>query len=66
MAEAERNGLFGRQRVVIAKNNDASFISLRDAQGRPRLSLRVTAQGEASIEFRDAEGKVQQRLVPAS
>ena len=65
LAEAERKGLFGRQRLVIAKNADRSFISLRDANGRPRLTLRVTASGEAAIEFLDAEGRVQNRLVPA-
>jgi len=35
---------------------------LADAQGKPRLNLKVQADGSASIEFLDAQGKVTDRL----
>jgi hypothetical protein len=55
----------GHQRVFVGKGNDrAAIVSLADANGKPRLNLKVEADGAASIEFLDADGKVVQR-VPA-
>lgn len=51
------------RRVFVGKNTDrAAAIMLADAAGKPRLTLRVDAAGDASIEFLDADGKVVQRL----
>jgi hypothetical protein len=51
------------RRVFVGKNNDRSAsIMLADADGKPRLNLRVDANGEASIEFLDAAGRVTRRL----
>lgn len=53
------------QRVFVGKDRDrTASVLLADAQGRNRLALRVDAEGRASIEFLDADGKVVQRLAP--
>lgn len=54
------------QRVFVGKTRDrVASVMLSDAQGRNRLALKVDADGTASIEFLDAEGKVVQRVAPA-
>jgi hypothetical protein len=51
------------RRVFVGKNTDRSAaIMLADAAGKPRLNLRVDANGQAAIEFLDAEGKVTHRV----
>jgi hypothetical protein len=51
------------RRVFVGKNTDRSAaIMLADAAGKPRINLQVDADGQARIEFLDAEGKVIQRL----
>jgi hypothetical protein len=51
------------RRVFVGKNTDRSAaIMLADANGKPRLNLRVDADGQASIEFLDANGRVTQRI----
>jgi hypothetical protein len=51
------------QRVFVGKNTDrAAAVTLADAKGRTRLALTVGADGEASIEFVDAQGRVTQRI----
>lgn len=51
------------RRVFVGKNADRSAtVSLADAKGQPRLTLKVAADGQASIEFLDAGGKLVQRL----
>lgn len=53
------------QRVFVGKTRDrVASVMLSDAQGRPRLALKVNADGNASIEFLDGEGKVVQRVAP--
>jgi hypothetical protein len=53
----------GPRRVFVGKNADRSAtVSLADATGRPRLMLRVDAEGAASIDFLDENGKSVQRL----
>lgn len=39
-----------------------SVVTLQDANGKPRLALMVTPAGKASIEFLDADGKVERTL----
>jgi len=51
------------QRLFVGKDRDrASVVMLADAAGKPRLALKVLANGTASIEFLDAQGKVTDRL----
>lgn len=53
------------QRVYVGKSRDrVASVQLSDGQGRIRLALKVDADGAASIEFLDAEGKVVQRITP--
>jgi hypothetical protein len=55
------------QRVLVGKTRErAATVLLSDADGRTRLALKVEADGTASIEFLDAEGKVVQRVGPTS
>lgn len=55
----------GPRRMFVGKNPDKSAaVSLADGQGRTRLVLKVEADGAASIEFLDADGKMVHR-VPA-
>ena len=53
------------QRVFVGKSRDrVASVQLADAQGRNRLALKVDADGAASIEFLDADGKVVRRVGP--
>lgn len=53
----------GPQRVFVGKDRSrASVVNLFDAGGKPRLVLKVEADGNASIDFLDADGKVTNRL----
>jgi hypothetical protein len=53
------------QRVLVGKTRErAATVVLSDAEGRNRLALKVEADGAASIEFLDPDGKVVQRLGP--
>lgn len=55
----------GPRRVFAGKNGDRSAtVSLADASGKPRLVLKVAADGAASIEFLDANGKAVRQLRP--
>jgi hypothetical protein len=66
LKKATDEGKFGQPRVALARFADeSSRLVLRDAKGKPRLLLSVTKEGEASIEFRDSEGKVVRKLTPA-
>jgi hypothetical protein len=53
----------GPRRVFVGKNTDKSAtVSLADANGKPRLVMKVDAGGNASIDFLDADGKTTQRI----
>jgi hypothetical protein len=53
----------GHNRVFVGKDrNRASLVTLADANGKARLVMKVQADGAASIEFLDADGKVVDRL----
>jgi hypothetical protein len=59
LKEMLERGDFGYHRLFVGKTDDRdALVALRDAKGRVRLRLRVTAAGSASIEFLDAAGKV--------
>jgi hypothetical protein len=51
--------------VFVGKTRDrVASVLLSDAEGRNRLALKVDAEGNASIEFFDAAGKLVQRVAP--
>jgi hypothetical protein len=57
----------GPRRLFVGKTQDkASTIVLSDASGKPRLTLRVDADGNPRIEFLDADGKVVARIPSGS
>jgi hypothetical protein len=59
LAQMRTSGSGGQPRAFFGKSGDRdALMALRDADGRVRLRMRVTAAGEASIEFLDAQGKV--------
>jgi len=65
--QAYRKELKAWPRLFLGKDDKrASLLDMKDAQGKTRLRLQVAATGEATIEFLDAEGKVQRTLTPES
>lgn len=63
IAAARASAPKGPRRVFVGKETDRSAtVSLADAEGHPRLRLRVEADGRAAIEFLDARGQVTERL----
>ena len=57
----------GVDRLFVGKTNDrASTVNLKDAEGRTRVLLQVTADGEASIQFVDENGKITRSITPES
>jgi len=59
LTELSNAGAFGQPRLFIGKDsNGGSLLNLKDAQGKTRLRLAVSAKGEASIGFLDDHGKV--------
>jgi hypothetical protein len=63
IAAARAKAQPGQQRLFVGKDRArASTVSLSDANGKARLVLKVEADGSASIEFLDADGKITSRL----
>lgn len=64
--EAIESGSFGNApRVFLGKTRDrASRLALKDGEGRERIVMEVTEDGEASVVFLDEAGEVQRRLTP--
>lgn len=60
-----KSGAGGTHRAFFGKQAGASLLALQDAKGKPRLILKVTSEGEATIQFLDADGKVQRTVTPA-
>jgi hypothetical protein len=58
MAFAKANGGGGAERLFAGKSKGDAMIKLADPQGRPRLLLKVGADGQPSIQFLDESGKV--------
>jgi hypothetical protein len=66
LEKLEQTGAFGATRLFAGKDGTGgSLVSLKDAQGRTRLKLVVTAKGEASILFLDEHGRTV-RMIGAS
>jgi hypothetical protein len=59
--------IFGAARIKVARTDDgAACISLRDAQGRPRIVMQVSKEGLSSLKFLDADGNMLNELTPTS
>lgn len=55
-----------KTRVFLGRERDhSSALALSDAQGRPRMVLRVTEDGTASIQFLDENAKVVRTVTPS-
>lgn len=61
----EAQGAFGARRLYLGKADNDAVLTMRDAEGRKRLVLTVTAAGDASIQFLDAQEKVVRTVTPA-
>ena len=62
---AQEGGL--TPRLYVGKDRQQqSVVSLGGADGKPRLLLRVTPEGDARIEFLDADGEVVGAITPES
>ncbi|HEY3814130.1 MAG TPA: hypothetical protein VGL66_12970 [Caulobacteraceae bacterium] len=59
------SGAGGTHRAFFGKKEGTSLLALQDAKGKPRLVLKVSPEGEATIQFLDADGKVQRTVTPA-
>ena len=59
---AMANGGGGAERMFAGKVQDDSVVRLNDPQGRPRLVMRVGADGAPSIEFLNETGQVVRRI----
>lgn len=58
-AQLKAEGLYPYNRVRLGTQRDrASALTLADAQGRPRLKLMVSAEGQPLIQMLDDKGKV--------
>jgi hypothetical protein len=56
---AAKRGEYGAKRVFVGKNRDKeAVVMLSDNKGQPRLCLKVTASGEARLDFLDESGQV--------
>ena len=52
-------------RIWVGNGDDgAATVALMDKQGRKRIVMEVAADGESSLTFLDADGKVVKRLLP--
>lgn len=63
--QTRASGGFGAERLFAGKTGDrSSAITLNDAMGHPRIRLKVTAEGEAAIEFLNEHGTVTRAINP--
>jgi hypothetical protein len=61
----QSDGTFGRQRLYVGKTRDKeSAVMLSDGMGRPRIRMRVTADGGSAIDFLDDKGAVVRSITP--
>lgn len=64
-AAYEAAGFGNAERAYLGSRADrSSELALRDAAGRPRLVLRVGADGASSIRFLDEQGRVARTMTP--
>ncbi|QNQ08546.1 hypothetical protein [Sphingomonas alpina] len=62
LAHAKANGGVGEERFFAGKQLDDAIVRLADKQGRPRLVMKVGADGQPVIEFLGADGKIVKRI----
>jgi hypothetical protein len=63
LEKLRKSGGFGNTRLFIGKTRERdSTVSLKDAQGRTRLVMKVAPEGAASIEFLNEAGQVVRRI----
>ena len=55
-----------RRSWVGRREDDASVVALMGAKGKKRIVMQVSADGTASLDFLDAEGRVVRHLVPSN
>jgi hypothetical protein len=55
-----------RRAFIGRSRDDSSGMALFDAKGRPRITMIVTAEGAASIQFLDEKGKAVKTVTPSS
>ena len=66
-AAVRQANMVGTQRIYLGSAADRSAeLSLRDANGRKRLVLRVEPAGAASVTFLDEKGHAVSRVAPGS
>ena len=51
---------------VGRRDDDASVVALMDANGKKRIVMQVTADGAASLNFLDADGRIVRKLVASN
>jgi hypothetical protein len=67
MQQREKDGYYGATRIAVTRSDDGvAKVSLRDAQGHPRIVMGVAADGTSSLKFLDADGKVLNELAPVA
>ncbi|WP_417460571.1 hypothetical protein [Kordiimonas sp.] len=66
IAYAQDLGGLGAERLFAGKVKEDAIVKLADKEGRPRLVLKVDANGEPSIDFLDSEGKVIRTIAGAA
>lgn len=67
MKQREKDAYYGATRISVTRGDDGvARLSLRDAQGRPRIVMGVAADGSSSLKFLDADGRLLNELAPAS
>lgn len=54
-----------RRAFIGRSRDDSSGMALFDAKGRPRITMIVTAEGAASIQFLDEKGKAVKTVTPS-
>src|SRR3546814_13335608 len=59
---AMANGGAGAERFFAGKTSEDAIVKLADKEGKPRLLIKVDANGDPSIEFRADSGQVVQRI----
>ena len=67
LEKLQAEGSLGVQRLRLGKTKErSSVLELKDSAGRPRLVLKVAADGAATIDFLDEGGRVVRTLTPRS
>lgn len=60
------DGVGGHPRLFIGKQEGVARLIIRDTAGKPRISMQVKADGDASIDFLDAAGKTLRTITPTA